>query len=286
MVMTNDEVRRMAVDILKAETDRDRQRTIGASNLANGCDFCLASNLLGDMRETPMLDRAWGGRVIGTALHGLTEERIKEQALANAASRLADAQVEQHVTLGEIEGYGEIGSTPDLFLPSEEHLFDWKGSTRKKSAIMRDFLWLQAGNKTPLFGRQHKEVKISEAVYAKELVKAEYRITGYYAQTQLYARGKAKQGYSVRRMSLIFVNRDGTMWFDNPGQDGWGDDTRTRDVWSLDFDYDAAFADAVWGRGCAVWEGLQGGLEVHDFDRNENCFPCSLDARDEARVAA
>lgn len=301
MALTDDEVRRMAVGILKAPTARDTQRTIGASNLANGCDFCLASNLLGDMRETPMLDRAWGGRVIGTALHGLAEGRqkswlraakraegndLKMRAVADFARNFPDAQVEKRIKLGRIPGYGAVGSTPDIFLPGEAHLFDWKGSTRKKSAIMRDFLWLQEGMTSPLFGRQHKEIKLSEAAYEKELVKAEYKLTGYFAQTQLYMRGKANEGYEVRRSSLIFVNRDGTGWFDNPGLDGWEDETRTRDVWPVSFDYDPAYAEAVWQRGVTIWEDLQAGKTPFDFPRNEHCFPCSLDARDEARIAA
>lgn len=304
MALTDDEVRRLAVDILKAPTARDKQQKIGASNLANGCDFCLASNLMGDMRETPMLDRAYMGRVLGTSLHGVAEGRqkswlaaarkaereqwdeIKRQALAPFARKYPDAQVEKRIKLGSIKGYGAVGSTPDIFLPGEAHLFDWKGSKRQKLAIMRDFLWMQAGSSEPIFGRQHKEVKLSEAAYAKELVKMEYKLTGYFAQTQLYMRGKANQGYDVQRSSLIFIARDGTGWFDNPGLDGWEDMTKTHDLWSISFDYDEAFADAVWNRGVAIWGGLQSGKTPHDFARNEHCFSCSLDLRSEERVAA
>lgn len=133
MALTDDEVRNLAVSILKAPTARDAQTKIGASNLANGCDFCLASNLLGDMRETPMLDRAYLGRVWGTAGHGLIEKRmkawlaeqrkadreewdeVKRQGVNALARRFPDAQVEKRFALGTIPGYGRVGSTADLF---------------------------------------------------------------------------------------------------------------------------------------------------------------------------
>lgn len=289
MALTDDEVRRMAVDILKAPTARDQQRLIGASNLANGCDFCLASNFTGDMRETPMLDRAWGGRVIGTGIHGLAETRISEwleNQLHEFSRKHSDAQVEKRIVLGEIPGYGVLGSTPDLFLPGQAHLFDWKSITRQKLAIMRDFLWLQAGSTEPIFGRQHKEVKLSEVQYQKELVKMEYKLTGYFAQTQLYMRGKANEGCKVERSSLIFVTRDGTGWFDNPGLDGWEDVTKTHDVWSVSFDYDPAYAEMVWQRGLRIWDSLQAGVDHTSFASNPHCFPCSLDAREEQKMVA
>ncbi|QIK61782.1 hypothetical protein G7068_00075 [Leucobacter viscericola] len=48
------------------------------------------------------------------------------------------------------------------------------------------------------------------------MVKMEYKVTGYFAQLQSYGRGKALQGYDVKRMSIVLIARDGTGWFDNP----------------------------------------------------------------------
>ena len=303
MALTDDEIRSLAVDILKAPTARDAQRTIGASNLANGCDYCLACNLTGDMRETPMLDRAYLGRVWGTAGHGLIEERTKKWlALARKADRenwddlkrteinsfarrFPDAQVEKRLPLGVIPGYGRVGSTADLFLPSEGNLLDWKGSKRKDILLMIDFLEMQVGRE-PIFGRRHDEIKLSEAKYAEAMVKMEYKMTGYYGQLQLYGMGKKKQGYSVSRLSNVFIARDGTGWFDNPGQDGWEDRTRKHDIFVLSFDYDEAYAKMVWQRGATIWERLQAGAELDSFERNGNCFPCSIDARDREKESA
>lgn len=286
MALTDDEARKLWVDIFKAPTARDAQTTIGASNLANGCDFCLASNLTGDMRETPMLDRAYLGRVLGTALHGLAEERQKEwlekgALLNDYARRFPDAMGEQRFPLGEIPGYGPVGSTADLFLPSEGHVFDLKGSKRKDILLLIDFLHMQrTGAPEGIFGRRHADIKLSEAQYAEQMVKVEYKVTGYYAQVQTYLRGWRAQGYDATRGSLVLVARDGTGWFDNPGLDGWEDDRKKHDLYVLSFDYDEAYAEMVWNRGVMIWQQLEAGKSVDEFPSNANCFKCSLDQRD------
>lgn len=309
MPLTDDEVRRLAVDILKAPTARDEQQKIGASNLANGCDFCLACNLMGDMRETPMLDRAYLGRVWGTAGHGLFEARqkawlvqarradreqwdeIKRQRIAPYARRYPDAQVEKRFLLGTIPGYGRIGSTADLFIPSEQHAFDWKGSKRKDILLLADFLEMErTGASEGSFGRRHPDIRLSEAQYAEHMAKMRYKVTGYFAQLQSYGRGKTLQGYEVKRMSIVLIARDGTGWFDNPGLDGWEDERKKHDIFPLSFDYDPEYAEMVWNRGIAIWNRLRAGASPHDFERNQFCFKCSLDAKDaargEARIAA
>ncbi|QIK64563.1 hypothetical protein G7068_16070 [Leucobacter viscericola] len=297
MALTDDEVRRLAVDILKAPTARDMQQKIGASNLANGCNYCLACNLMGDMRETPMLDRAYLGRVWGTAIHALKEMRqkawlaeqrkadreewddIKRQRIAPFARRFPDAQVEKRFSLGLIPGYGRVGSTADLFLPSEGHLFDWKGSKRKDILLLIDFLHMQKGHPEGIFGRRHQDVKLSEAQYAEQMVKMEYKVTGYFAQLQSYGRGKALQGYDVKRMSIVLIARDGTGWFDNPGLDGWEDEHKKHDLYVLSFDYNPEYANFVWQRGLDIWAELQSGKPLEGFERNVNCFPCSLEVK-------
>ena len=61
------------------------------------------------------------GAVIGTAIHAYLEERNLD----------AHALKEQHVTIGEIPGYGTVGSTTDLFLERVDNgrVVDWKGLT-------------------------------------------------------------------------------------------------------------------------------------------------------------
>lgn len=304
MALTDDEARRLWVDIFKAPTKRDAQTRVGASNLSNGCDFCLASNFTGDMRETPMLDRAYMGRVLGTALHGEAERRqkawlrqlrtadkhkwddLKRQQISDYARRFPDAQIEQRMALGRIPGYGPVSSTADLFLPSEGHLFDLKGSKRKDILLLADFLYMQrTGAPEGTFGRRHADIKLSEAQYTEQMLKVEYKVTGYYAQVQLYMMGKAKQGYDVQRGSLVFIARDGTGWFDNPGLDGWEDERKKHDLYILSFEYDPLHAELIWDRGVRIWRELKAGKPVEEFHRNTLCWPCGLDQREAEKQA-
>ena len=278
-MLDDDEVRHLAIKLLTQPTARDLQRRVGASNLSNGCDYCLACNLSGDFRETPMLDRAWGGRVIGTALHSLLEERA-EVLMTNGAMR------EYRITLGTLGTYGMVNSTTDLVLPRERHAIDWKGTTDAKMALLLDYLAIQRGEPAP-YGRTHqahKKKPLSENAYAKELAKLEYKIAGYYGQLQLYGLGLNREGIPIERLSNVYVSRDSTMWWDNPAQDGYLDPSKLHGTAVLSFEYDETAALGYWNRALYIWESLEGGASVDDFTHNENCFPCSLDQREAKSV--
>lgn len=273
MTLEDQEVRRLAIDLLTAPTARDKQHRIGPSNLANGCDFCLASNLIGDMRDTPVLDRAWGGRVFGTALGILLDQRAatNERFLS-----------EFYMHIGKLGTYGDIGGTSDLVIPDERHALDWKTAWMAKIALIVDFLARQRGD-APVYGRTHdvhKAKPLSERAYEAEMVKIEYKMTGYYGQLQIYGLGLNRMGIPIERLSNVYAARDHTMWFDNPTQDGYLDPKRKHGIVVVSFDYDESYALALWNRGLHIWEALEGGATPDDFERNAHCFPCSLDARD------
>lgn len=272
--MLDSEVRHMAISLLTAPTERDAQTRVGASDLANGCRYCLACALRGISRDTPMTDRAYLGRVLGTALHTVQAERAN--GLASFARTFPGAIVEQHMPLTVLGSYGPIGSTPDLLLPSERHGVDWKGSTRKKIALLRDYLAISAGLE-PIFGRKHEHVKLSETAYAEEMVKQEYKVTGYYAQGQQYARAANDNGIPIDTFSLVFVNRDGTGWFDNPALEDYENPKRMQDVFVLSFDYDPAHAEHTWQRAIDIWNYLESGGIPSDFESHPLCFPCGFD---------
>jgi hypothetical protein len=312
MTLSDAEVRHLTIELLTAATARDLQKTIGASNLANGCSYCLACAFAGISRDTPATDRAWSGRTIGTALHRHLEERFNEAISAHRvhiqavetekqrafyldgadmrqiiAGELAsigecypNAKTEFRITLGSIENYGTVGSTVDVVLPDERHGVDYKGSTRKKSALMQDFLSIQRGGEA-IYGRTHAEIKLSEKEYAKALEAQAYKLTGYYSQCQSYMDGLNRAGIPTERFSLVFINRDGTGWFDNPTQPDYELEKRTHDVWVLSFDHDPAYAKAVWDRGVNIWNQLFAGASVEDFESHPQCFPCSLDRKPE-----
>lgn len=293
MGMSAQDVRYLAVSLLTLPTARDGQKRVGASNLSNGCQYCLACNLIGDTRESPLLEKLFLGHTTGTALHGLIAERgiaAMEQIAATSgydhvrsvqmeaiASHFDDARIEEHIPLGTLGTYGEVGSTPDLVLGSD--LIDWKSSTRHKSAIMRDALGQTA------FGRTHKDVKLSEAKYAEEIAAALFKITGYVGQESLYAWACNKLGIPVDTMSLVFINRDGTGFYDLPSAAGYDDESKMRDVWVLNLPYDEGYAEAVWNRGLQIWEALENGATPSDFPRHEHCFPCSNEPKDLAVAA-
>jgi len=270
MTLTDNEVRHLAIDLLTAPTERDRQTRIGASNLGNQCDYCLAAAFKGVSRGTPMTDRAWLGRTIGTAMSLLFEQR--------AAGR-DDLLPEHHVWFAEIAGYGKVGGSIDLLIPGERSLIDWKGTTRQKLLVLIDFIQIQRGLK-PLYGRTHAEVKLSERKYAEEMEKMRFKVDGYYAQQQLYMRSGVAD-----RASLFFYTRGGTGWWDNPGLDHYETEGKVHDTFVLSFDYDADYADALVARGQRIWDRLSEGADLEEFDRHEMCFPCSIDARDKEQNA-
>lgn len=233
--MQNFQVRELALTLLTLESDRDRQRKVGASQISDPCTYHLASALVntGDERS-----KYWLGAKIGTATHMLLEDAI-EKVDTNVIPELEGAMVEQKIVLGELPEYGVISSKPDLAMPAENHLIDWKTSTRKKSTKLQKYL---------------DGASFSDA-------ESEYTMMKYMAQTQLYAWGLNKAGTQIDNISLVFVNRDGTM---------------ESDVWSHTFQYDEGLASALWVRLEKLWDAIQSGAELDDFDRHPECFRCKV----------
>lgn len=282
MTWTDEELRYIAIDTLTGESERDRQRIVGASNISNPCDFCLASEFSGISRETPANKRAWGGRVRGTMTHEYVAPRIQRRFPEGA-------HVEKKIPIGEIPGYAVINSTPDFAYSKEDHLVDWKGITDEKTVYLRDFLGQTNYGRDNKFVKVYTETKpdvfrkakdiVSEAVYALHMREAEYKIFGYCGQLHLYGRGLRKRGTMIRRMSNVFISSDNSMWFDNPDAEGYDDPTRMHGVWVLSFDYDEDYAEMVWQRGLDIWNALSGGAPLQAFERHELCYSCSMDTR-------
>lgn len=294
MSYTDEELFDMTVRLLRMPTARDKQKRIGASNLSNGCDYCLACNLLGDDRQTARSDQAWFGRVLGTAFHAILEHRITDtlafdelegEALRVAREQIStmlsldpDARAEVPVIVAEILGYGEVPGTIDVEFP--EQIVDWKGSTRKKICILIDYMQEWRGL-PPIFGRTNTWVKLSEKEYAAEMLKMAYKVTGYYGQATLYMKGAGKN-----RASLIFLARDGTGFYDSPASAKYRDKTVVHDVHVLSFDYDPAYAASLIARGQAIWDHLQAGGTPADLARHEMCYPCAEEAKAAAKAEA
>jgi hypothetical protein len=252
MPYSGDEIRSLAISLLRQRTERDKQTKVGASNLSNFCDWHLASALRHDPQKPSYVEygddeRAWLGGVIGTAIHGLLESRESDD----------DFIVEQALKIGDLDGYGDIWSKPDLYIASGHHLVDWKTSKRDRTKAMRQLL-----------GQADFKLTSSE-----KLEGARLKLEMYKRQTHLYAKGLIDAGMPVERISIAFINRDATGWFDaSEWADEYSDPSKNRDVWEWTFDYDAEYAEATWAHIRGIWAKVQNG--DRDFERHRYCYPC------------
>ena len=166
------------LDLMKEPTQRTQQRKIGASGIGNPCAYCLAQSLLGG--QGGKIGQYWLGARIGDAIHALLEEEASKylNTTNGKFKYFAGARLEKKIFVGNVPGYGDIYSTPDLYLTSENHLIDYKTSKRSKVDMYR------LDNST--------------------------LPTTYLYQVMLYARALIAAGYPVDKVSFVFINRDGT----------------------------------------------------------------------------
>lgn len=162
-----------ALEVLKKPSQRDKQVKVGASNISNPCDRCLADDLIGvERKQGPY----WLGARIGTAIHRALEEDAPD-----------NVQTELRVTLGEIPGYGTVESTLDLYEPDTKTVRDHKTTTRDK--LKRIKRALDGGN-------------ADEGTV--------FKVVTYITQAMLYGWALKKTGAEVERVGLEFICRDGT----------------------------------------------------------------------------
>lgn len=177
MSLEDTEVKQLILDLFKNPSERDKQSLIGASEIGNPCDYCLANRLQGTGGGGGS-GLYWLGARLGTAMHETLEREASKHVIEPENYRftaLKGARIEEKITLGEIPGYGIIRSKPDLVLTGERHLLDYKSTKRTKLT--------------------------------------KYRLDGppeqYVIQQSLYAWGLNQAGIGIDRISLVFVNRDG-----------------------------------------------------------------------------
>lgn len=228
MPLTDNEVKSLVTDLLKTKSKRDKQSRIGASEIGNPCEYCVAHRLAGTPRRE---SKFWMGARIGTGIHAELEKEIEkhvDKAQDNKFKLLEDAASEYNLHITDMEGYGEIRSTADLMVTQALHLIDFK--TTKKLQLQK------------------------------------YKLHGvpeqYVIQQQLYAYGfnQIAPGL-VERISLVFINRDGS-----------SDD----DVWVASFDYDEKVATAALDRLRRIWEYVQDGQDLERLDSYYDCFYCNV----------
>lgn len=144
--------------MLSQESDRDKQRLVGPSSLA-GCAFCLGMGMLGTKEQS----FGWYPR-LGTAFHYWAEHH----------NNIPGAQTEQKVTVGEIEGYGVIKGTLDLYLPARKTIVDYK-----------------------LVGKNTRQAAMVDGP-----------TTQYRGQGHCYGLGAVRKGLEVERIAIAYIPRD------------------------------------------------------------------------------
>lgn len=237
-MITENRMKELALSLFKQESERDKQKKIGASDFSDPCEYHLAKKLMG---ITPPEFKYYLGGKLGTATHEFLEKRIPLSDL-KLFPEFGSAVIEQSIVLGTLEGYGTIKSKPDLVLVEGAHLVDWKTTKRDKAKQLRDVIHGLA-----------KDTKVA--------ADAAYSLKKYYAQAQIYAWGLNKNGTKIDSCSLVFVNRDGT---------------NDADVWPWTFPYSEEFAVAMWERLERVWSELRDGKDMESFDKEPQCFTCNV----------
>lgn len=227
--------RDLAISLLSKQSERDKQISIGASNLSNTCSRCLADDMIG-VRQPQ--GKYYMGAVIGSALHAHLELQAQDDP---------NLLTEQRVIIGEIEGYGEVKSTSDLFVIDDGLVVDWKTTTKKKMLSLKD-----AFNTAP--SEYDTNVLLSARSTAKK----------YTHQMLLYGMGIENLGYKVNAVVPVFIARDSTS--DSTGE-----------IWAPEpIPYLRDNAEKVLGRGKAIWAAVQGGRDVESFVSHPQCFYCSV----------
>lgn len=161
-ILSDNELRYLAIKLLSAPTARTRQTRIGASDLANECDRCLAMSMANITRpRNPRAEAIWMQPEIGTGIHSVQEQRLNEfhaiaagtfrdeqlseyvrEVAREVAAMTPGARAEVKIKIADIPGYGPVFGTIDLKLLWQ--IVDWKSADRIKSAFLHDFL-LQHG---------------------------------------------------------------------------------------------------------------------------------------------
>lgn len=284
-ILDDVELRDLTIELLRAPTARDKQRALGASDLADQCDRCLAMKFGGVKRAEPIQSaRLWLGALFGTSMHGEIERRIQLHSAdieSPMFNRVTHTYPEMRHPICKIAGYGTIYGTIDWSM--ERQIVDWKGSTRKKTALLRDFLAITAG-KVPIFGRQHRHVKLSEKEYAEQMAGMVHKMNGYFAQVQFYCHARAAAGRPVERGSIVWINRDGNGYFDLPHGNRYNDEAAMHDIWPLSFDYSPEAAQAGIARAQRIHDLVKRGVPFEEFPQSEHCWTCMNEEQEDPHV--
>lgn len=216
------------LSIMKRPTDRDQQVKVGASNISNMCTRCLAEDMSAAGGDNPQ--KYWMGAWHGTAMHERLEELVPYWN--------SDAIPESRVIIGEIEGYGPVKSTSDLYIDGS--VVDWKSTTRAKVTFNMRALETEPD--------KYEVTKVTEA---------RHKVQGYVNQLMLYGLGQENAGREVKEIVIVFIARDGLT-----------DD----DVHVYSEPYNRQRALDLMSRAQNIWDWLQEGNDPTELEHQRWCF--------------
>lgn len=226
------------VDLLTIPSERNKQRSVGASDICDPCNRCLADALYGVKNES---EYDMGAKV-GTAIHLLIESEIEKHH--------PTFQPETRVVVGHIDGYGPVTSTSDLYIPEERRVCDWKttvvqgGKMDKLVSDLADWEWLLA----------HPDIAVDQGSGTA---------LSYLVQTHLYAKGVEDAGNPVDNITIGVIARDGKKIKEH--------------VREVTFPYNPRVPEVWLGRAQALWDWLdKEGGDPETLDSAPNCFVCDM----------
>lgn len=154
--MAKSDFKVQVIQEITKQTERDKQRRVGPSQLG-GCPKCLGRAMMNEDEQQEFSLYPWAG----TAIHEYLEHHT-----------FPDAQHELKLWVGDVEGYGPIKGTTDMFW--QHRVVDWKNSSKKKIQAMR------------VQGPSNQ----------------------YRYQAHLYARGCELAGLEPHDIAIVFIPRD------------------------------------------------------------------------------
>lgn len=221
---------------LTKPSERDKQRKVGPSELGDLCERCLAEKLLGVHKEEKTHPLA---PMIGTAFHLYLENTIGLEGYLK----------ETKVTVGTIEGYGDIRGTADGFDVSTGHVVDYKVLSKKK---------IKAFSSATFFDEDYNPEFYSDSLTEGQLKK-------YYYQMQLYGLGMENAGYEVNHTSLILFPRDCTV------------ESVISASHELCFKYNREAALNVLERAKQIFKWADENRDhIEDLDSHPGCYYCAF----------
>src|SRR5690606_38510001 len=156
---------------------------VGPSNISNPCSRCLAEDML--QHEQPESQYTMGAK-IGTAIH---------EALEREALKRPDLTPETKVTIAEVEGYGVIKGTSDLYIKTSKTAAGQTTTTIEKGDVCRT---LKRSDRTKTVPEFEPE---SHTVGRKT-------ITRYTLQADIDGLGVERRGAEVKTVALHAIPRD------------------------------------------------------------------------------